>query len=328
MRRRDDAGHVVTSPVSRTVTVRDDVEPTLVLQGPASQVLECPTPFTEPGYVANDACTGDLTGSVQISGSVTAGTPGTYPLTYTVTDSSGLSAPPATRTVTVQDTQRPQVTLNGQLDITLECGAGSYTDQGATASDACAGPLTAVPSTTANPGAPGNYVITYTATDPSGNVGTSATSRTVHVVDSIAPHDLAHRREQDAGVRLALERSGRDGQRPVRGQPGGVGQRHGEQPAARSAEPHLHGDRWHQPGDDDARGDGERHAGAQPDVNGSANDTFACGGTYVDPGATATDACDPNVTVTATPRVTRASRAPSPSPTRRVTRPTTWSPRR
>ena len=184
---RDDAGHVATSPVSRTVTVSDDAPPTLVLLGTASQVLECPTPFNEPGYTANDACYGDVTSSVQVAGNVTAGTPGTYPLTYTVTDPSGQSAPAVTRTVTVQDTQRPQVTVNGQLDIQLECGAGSYTDEGATASDACAGTLAAVPSTTPNPGAPGNYIIVYTATDPSGNVGTSATSRTVHVVDSIAP---------------------------------------------------------------------------------------------------------------------------------------------
>ncbi|KFE62016.1 hypothetical protein DB31_4459 [Hyalangium minutum] len=297
---RDAAGHEVTSPVQRTVTVSDDAPPTLVLLGNASQVLECPTPFNDEGATANDACYGDVTNRIQVTGSVTAGTPGTYPLTYTVTDPSGQSAPAVTRTVTVQDTQRPQVTVIGELDIPVECGSGTFTDPGATASDACAGTLPAVPSTTANPGAPGTYAISYTATDPSGNVGTSNTSRTVRVIDSIAPqialtggnmtlecaspwNDPGATASDQCAGNLAVTASGTVNNRQL-----------GPQAITYTAT------------------DGTNQATVSRTVtvndtlpptlalNGPANDTFACGVNYVDPGATATDACDTNVVVTAT----------------------------
>ena len=77
------------------------------------------------------------------------------------------------------------VTVTGPLSQQLECGAGTYTDPGATASDACAGTLPAVPSTVVDPNSPRNYTITYSATDPSGNTGTSGTGRTVTVADTL-----------------------------------------------------------------------------------------------------------------------------------------------
>ena len=296
---RDDAGHEVTSPVTRTVTVNDDAPPTLVLLGGASQVLECPTPFNDPGARATDACFGDVTNRIQVSGSVNSGAPGTYPLTYTVTDPSGQSAPPATRTVTVQDTQRPVLTVNGPLDMPVECGSGPFTDPGATASDACAGTLTAVPSTTPNLGAPGNYVITYTATDPSGNVGTSATSRTVHVVDSLAPqisltggnmtlecaspfNDPGATASDQCAGNLAVSVSGTVNNRQFGPQNLVYTANDGTNQATTTRVVTVN--------------DTQAPAIA---VNGPLNDTSACGSTYVDPGATASDACVGSVPVTA-----------------------------
>ena len=57
--------------------------------------------FTDPGATATDAEDGDLTSSIVRTGSVDTSTVGTYTLTYTVTDSGGLSAS-VTRTVTVK----------------------------------------------------------------------------------------------------------------------------------------------------------------------------------------------------------------------------------
>src|SRR6185436_8533660 len=90
----------------------------------------------------------------------------------------------ATRTVNVVDTVSPVVTLNGSATVTVECHT-SFTDPGATASDACAGTLTPTVSGSVNVNTPGAYTLTYTATDPAGKIGTA--TRTVNVVDTTAP---------------------------------------------------------------------------------------------------------------------------------------------
>jgi len=100
-----------------------------------------------------------------------------------VTDSHGNSAN-GSFTVTVSDNELPVITLVGAASMTNECHT-SFTDPGATANDNCAGSLSVVTSGSVNPNAVGSYTLTYTATDPSGNVGTA--SRTVYVVDTTAP---------------------------------------------------------------------------------------------------------------------------------------------
>jgi hypothetical protein len=84
----------------------------------------------------------------------------------------------------VVDTTAPAVTLLGDATMTVECH-GTFTDPGATANDACAGALAVTTTGTVNVNTPGNYVLTYTATDPAGNAGTA--TRTVTVVDTTAP---------------------------------------------------------------------------------------------------------------------------------------------
>ncbi len=180
----DGAGHEIS--LLRTVTVSDTLPPSLVLLGPALQQLECGTHYSDPGATAQDMCAGDLADSIVTSGSVDIQTPGAYPLTYSVADGAGHSLS-LLRTVTVRDTRPPLVTLTGPRDVRLECGDDAYTDPGATASDACAGALPAVPGAVANPDVPGSYSIPYSATDPSGNTGTSDTLRTVTVTDTLPP---------------------------------------------------------------------------------------------------------------------------------------------
>jgi len=297
----DDSGNTRTLAGARTVTVNDNQPPTLVRNGAASVSLECGAAYTDLGATANDACFGDVTSRIVTSNPVTTGTTGTYTVRYNVTDPSGQSAPEVTRSVTVSDTQAPQVTVTGPLNQAVECGNGTYTDPGATALDGCVGALPAVPSVVVDPRAPGPYNITYSATDPSGNVGTSNVGRTVTVQDTLAPR-LTLNGPANAGLECGTQFN----------DPGASAD-----DACRGTLPvQKTGNVDHTTPGSYTLGysatDGQQTVSANRTVGvsdtlkptirvlGPANDTFECGSTYVDPGATASDICDSSVTVTAT----------------------------
>jgi hypothetical protein len=73
----------------RTVEVVDTKPPVLVLLGDSTVTLEWGQVYVEAGYEASDNYDGDLTGSVVVTGAVNTSQPGTYTLTYSVSDSSG-----------------------------------------------------------------------------------------------------------------------------------------------------------------------------------------------------------------------------------------------
>jgi uncharacterized repeat protein (TIGR01451 family) len=173
-----------TGTATRTVTVTDTTPPTLTLNGASLITVECHTSFTDPGATAGDNCAGDLTGAITVSGSVNVNSPGTYPLTYTVSDGAGHTVS-ATRTVTVVDTIKPIITLNGASPLTWECHT-PFTDPGATASDSCDSSVPVSVSGVVNANAVGTYTLTYTASDDSGNAAVPVT-RTVIVRDTTAP---------------------------------------------------------------------------------------------------------------------------------------------
>lgn len=177
----DAAGN--TSSDTTTFTVTDATAPTLTLNGPNPMTVECHTGFTDPGASANDACAGNLTGSIVVTGSVDPNTVGSYTLTYTVSD--GVNTTSKSRVVNVVDTTAPIITLNGPNPLTVSCQA-SFSDPGATANDSCAGSGQATASSNVNVNVPGTYTITYTASDASGNAATPVT-RTVIVADTGAP---------------------------------------------------------------------------------------------------------------------------------------------
>jgi large repetitive protein len=180
----DPSGNKATLYGARTVTVNDTLPPTLTLTGAATQSLECGSPYTDPWATANDACFGDITHRISRTGSVSTGTPGSYALTYNVSDPVGRSAPPVSRTVSVVDTLPPTLTILGSLSLQHECGT-AYTDAGATATDVCAGtlPVTTIGSVTS--GTVGNYTLSYSASDSAGH-GVSG-SRAVAVRDTLPP---------------------------------------------------------------------------------------------------------------------------------------------
>lgn len=171
----------LTAEATRIVTVEDTAAPIITLNGASTLTVECHSAFTDTGATANDACAGSV--PVTASGAVDANTVGTYTITYTAADSSGHQATPVTRTVNVVDTTGPVITLNGSETMTVECHT-SFTDPGATANDACNGPKAVTTTGTVNANTVGTYTITYSSTD---GTNTSTKTRTVNVVDTIAP---------------------------------------------------------------------------------------------------------------------------------------------
>ncbi|AKJ00672.1 Branched-chain amino acid ABC transporter, amino acid-binding protein [Archangium gephyra] len=88
------------STCTNAVTVSDTQAPVVALAGYSAVTVECRTPYVEAGASATDACFGDLTSAVTVSGSVNTKAPGTYTLTYSAKDAAG-NVGVAYRTVTV-----------------------------------------------------------------------------------------------------------------------------------------------------------------------------------------------------------------------------------
>ncbi|MDO1449434.1 DUF5011 domain-containing protein [Rhodocytophaga aerolata] len=89
-------------------------------------------------------------------------------------------------TITIEDTTPPVITLNGASEIVLECGIDTYTELGATATDICDASVPVSISGTVDTHTPGTYLVTYNATDDSGNAAVEVV-RTVKVVDTTPP---------------------------------------------------------------------------------------------------------------------------------------------
>src|SRR5690606_10543228 len=166
------------------VTVVDTTAPVITLVGPAALTLEaCTDTYTEQGANATDNCT---VGAVIIGGdTVDTSTPGVYIVTYNVSDTNGVAAAQVTRTVTVQDTTVPTITLLGANPQIIEA-CGTYTELGANANDPCFGTLSGsivIDASAVNTAVVGSYAVTYNVTDANGNNAAQVT-RTVNVVDT------------------------------------------------------------------------------------------------------------------------------------------------
>jgi hypothetical protein len=187
---RDVGGN--TTACTTEVTVVDTHAPTLALVGEDPLVLGCGRSATG-GVVATDACQGDLSHSVEVVG-LDPATPGTYSVSYRVSDPAGNVAQGAARTVIVEeDSGPPSLVLNGDSQMTLECGLDVYVDLGAVATNSCGEPLEVHrynsgqdpygpgPDTSAE----GSYSVQYLAWDALGR--TVGAFRTVHVEDNTPP---------------------------------------------------------------------------------------------------------------------------------------------
>jgi len=182
----DSSGNAATQVV-RTVYVVDTATPVITLLGPATVTLEVGSAFTDPGATAYDATDGDLTGAIVVGSNVNVLALGAYAVTYNVTDSSGNAAAQVVRTVHVVDTTAPAITRLGDPEVILQVGS-TYTDPGAAASDNYDGDLTPAIIVANNVDATeiGVYTVTYDVADSSGNAAAQV-ARAVHVVDTTTP---------------------------------------------------------------------------------------------------------------------------------------------
>lgn len=183
----------------RTVEVVDTTPPVIVITGQTTVTHEAGAIYIDLGATAFDSRQGSLTPFIQAENLVDSSVPGSYTVTYNVSDSEGNAATPAVRTVNVVDTRKPTITMFGDSTITLGC-FDEYVDPGASAYDAVDGDLTALIQVDiqVNPQEAGSYTITYTVEDSSGNAAVPRV-RTVILLD-----DCAHTADQDGSFTVNL----------------------------------------------------------------------------------------------------------------------------
>ncbi|MDP2896137.1 MAG: DUF5011 domain-containing protein [bacterium] len=182
-----DANGNAAQEKARTVRVVDTTRPVIELLGEETVILEAGTWYTEPGYRATDNYDGDITSRVWVVGSVDPNYLGNYTLRYTVSDANGNPAEEKTRIVQVVDTTPPVIELLGDEPFVLEVGTW-YTEPGYTATDNYDGDIASrvwvIGSVDHN--YLGDYTLTYTVSDSSGNPAEEKT-RLVRVVDTTPP---------------------------------------------------------------------------------------------------------------------------------------------
>ena len=172
-----------TGMITRTVEVRDTTKPVITLNGEPGITLELDAAYDELGANVTDNDPNYGTTAATVGGdTVNTSTVGVYTITYTApADAAGNAPDPATRTVTVQDTGAPQITLNGANPLRHDLG-DPYTDPGATTDD---GSTVIIDASAVNASARGDYTVNFSATDENGNTGMM--TRTVEVRDTTKP---------------------------------------------------------------------------------------------------------------------------------------------
>ncbi len=173
----------------------DTTPPVITLVGNASEAVEQGAVYTDDGATATDDRGGVITANIIITGlPVDTNTPGSYTITYNLSDAAGNAAAPVTRTVTVTSNDPPVISVIPSA-VTLEAGA-TYDlipndIVGVSAVDTEDGDLTSsifrggavLPLNTL---VVGSQVISYNVSDTAGKAAVQK-SRTVTIVDTTAP---------------------------------------------------------------------------------------------------------------------------------------------
>ena len=178
----DSTGNVADE-VTRKVTVVDSTAPVITLKGDAEVAHEAGTDYTDAGAEVTDNFDTEL--EISVVNPVDKDQPGTYKITYNVTDAEGNAAVEVVRKVVVADTLVPVLTLNGDAEVTHEVNT-DYSDLGATVADSFDTEIEIVVADSVDSTKLGDYTITYNASDDAGNDAIEL-SRKVTVVDSTGP---------------------------------------------------------------------------------------------------------------------------------------------
>jgi len=152
------------------VTVEDNVAPTVICQNITIQLDATGNATITAADIDNGSS--DNCGTVNLSASQTAFTCanlGANNVTLTVNDGNG-NSDTCVAIVTVEDNVAPVVDIANLSDITTECEVTSLTNP--TATDNCAGTVTATHNATLPINTQGTTVITWTYTDGNGNTTT------------------------------------------------------------------------------------------------------------------------------------------------------------
>lgn len=162
----------------RIIKIVDTIPPEITLVSSPDYYANPVLGYVEEGFTATDNYDGDLTAQV-----TTEEKDGK--ITYTVTDSSG-NIGTTKRTLVYKDVIAPVITLVQGNNIACDKGA-DFTDPGFSAVDECDGDLTSqvTVSGTVDGHTYGTYVLTYTVSDSSGNIG--EVKRIVQIADLRKP---------------------------------------------------------------------------------------------------------------------------------------------
>jgi len=159
------------SPPPVEPIAKDRIPPVVELKGGSElhfAVGEC---FIDPGWTATDDQDGDLSYRVLCKGQVDTSQPGTYVISYTVSDSSSNQSR-VTRTILITDETPPVIELRGDSQIELPLGE-EFKDPGVIGTDNCDGDISDQITVEGLSGldvsTPGIYTIRYSVTDKAGN---------------------------------------------------------------------------------------------------------------------------------------------------------------
>ncbi len=166
--------------VTRDIIYKDVIPPVITLNGDADVIVGIGLEYVEPGCTATDECDGDITSSVEITGTVDMNNYGTYPIVYKVQDSAA-NVTEITRNVKVSDITAPVITLTGGTQYVKR--GDTFTDKGYSASDNVDGDISANISVSGSvdTSKEGTYTLTYTVKDGAGNSATA--TRKVYVYE-------------------------------------------------------------------------------------------------------------------------------------------------
>lgn len=180
----DTAGNIASQDVTIVVNYLDTSAPTINLAGPSSYSITQGDDFTVPSATVSD----DVDNSLEavISGQVDTNTPGTYTITYTATDTAGNS-----QSVTVDvvvnplDVTSPVITFSEGQSFAITVG-DVFDNPNPIVTDDIDSDVSLTIDGFVDTAIPGDYTLTYTATDDAGNVSVQNVSVTVSAINSVA----------------------------------------------------------------------------------------------------------------------------------------------